>query len=195
MTKPDRRTVIKALIGLGLAQAVATRAGEWTEPVDVRHELKRCVTYRARLSGDFLVIQATHEAGWHTYAMDNKQRAQEKLAGKRSLGIDRPTEIGLTQGLEPAGPWYQTPPRDLSKPELRWFSWGFEGQALFVTKVRRSGARPARVAVRGQACSETTCKEIDLTISLPLTGPNPEADPRDIDLNALVQVRQATRDH
>jgi hypothetical protein len=194
MTKPTRRTVLKALIGLSLARAEATRAGEWTEPVEVRQELKRCVAYRARLSGEFLVIQATHEAGWHTYALDNKQRAQEKLAGRRSLGIDRPTEIGLTQGLEPAGPWYQTPPKDFSKPELRWFSWGFEGQALFVTKVRRSGAGPARIAVRGQACTEATCKEIDLTISVPLTDPTSEASPRDIDLKALVQVRQATRD-
>jgi hypothetical protein len=183
------------LIGLGLARAVTTRAGEWTEPVEVRQELKRCVAYRARLGGEFLVIEATHEAGWHTYAMDNKQRAQEKLAGRRSLGIDRPTEIGLIEGLETSGPWYQTPPKDFSKPELRWFSWGFEGQALFVTKVRRSGAGPARISVRGQACTEAACKDIDLTILVPLTGPNPEATPRGIDLKSLVQVRQAAQDH
>ena len=69
------------------------RGGDWTSPVEVRHDVQKCVSYRARLSGEFLVIQATHEAGWHTYAMDNKLRAQEKLAGKRSLGIDSPTEI------------------------------------------------------------------------------------------------------
>jgi hypothetical protein len=189
MIKPTRRTVVKALIGLGLARSEESRAGEWTEPVEVRHELKRCVGYRARLSGQFLVIQATHEAGWHTYAMDNKQRAQEKLAGRRSLGIDRPTEIRLSEGLELAGPWYQSPPKDFSKPELRWFSWGFEGQTLFVTKVRRSGAGPARIAVRGQACTEATCKDIDLTISLPLAGTRSEAAPPDIDFKALVQVR------
>ena len=67
--------------------------------------------------------------------MDNKLRAQEKLAGKRSLGIDSPTEIVFAEGLELNGPWYQSVPRDFSKPELRWYSWGFEGQALFVAKV------------------------------------------------------------
>ena len=102
--------------------------------------------------------------------MDNKLRAQEKLAGKRSLGIDSPTEIVFAEGLELDGPWYQSVPKDLSKPELRWYSWGFEGQALFVAKVRRVGAGLASIAVRGQACSDTTCKNIDLTISVPLGG-------------------------
>jgi hypothetical protein len=118
--------------------------------------------------------------------MDNKLRAQEKLAGKRSLGIDGPTEIVLTQGLELAGPWYQSVPKDLSKPELRWFSWGFEGQTLFAAKVRRVGAGPASVAVRGQACSDAICKNIDVTISVPLGGNAVKAD---IDLKSLVQVR------
>lgn len=154
--------------------------------MEVRHDVQKCVSYRARLTGDFLVIQATHEAGWHTYSMDNKLRAQEKLAGKRSLGIDRPTEIVLSEGLESAGPWYQSVPKDLSKPELRWYSWGFEGQAVFVAKVRRAGAGPASVTVRGQACSEVACKNIDLAISVPLGG---SASGSDIDLKSLVQVR------
>ena len=93
----------------------------------------------------FLVIQATHEAGWHTFAMDNKLRAQEKLAGKRSLGIDGPTEIAVTQGLELAGPWHQSVPKEFSKPELRWYSWGFEGQVFVCgqgsTRGRRTGER------------------------------------------------------
>ncbi|HET6961391.1 MAG TPA: hypothetical protein VFJ27_02800 [Terriglobia bacterium] len=162
------------------------RGGEWTSPVEVRHDVQKCVSYRARLTGDFLVIQATHEAGWHTFAMDNKLRAQERLAGKRSLGIDGPTEILVAQGLEVAGPWYQSVPKEFSKPELRWYSWGFEGQALFVAKARRVGAGPASVSVRGQACSETTCKNIDLTISVPLGGDTGKSD---IDLKSLVQVR------
>ena len=189
MMNLTRRTVVKALIVLGVLCATATHAGDWTDPVEVSHELKRCVSYRARLTGQFLVIQATHEAGWHTYAMDNKQRAQEKLAGRRSLGIDRPTEIGMTQGLEAAGPWYQSPPKDFSKPEIRWFSWGFEGRVLFVAKVRRSGAGPTRIAVRGQACTEATCKNIDVEISVPLAHIHTDADTAGIDFKALVQVR------
>jgi hypothetical protein len=122
--------------------------------------------------------------------MDNKQRALEKLADRKSLGIDRPTEIVLTEGLELAGPWHQSPPKDFSKPELRWFSWGFEGQALFVAKVRRSGAGPAGIAVRGQACTETTCKNIETEISMPLADLHADTVPSDIDPKTLVQVRQ-----
>jgi len=188
MIKLTRRSAVKAMIVL-VACTGAARAGDWTDPVEVRHDLKRCVSYRARLAGEYLVVQATHEAGWHTYAMDNKQRAEEKLAGRQSLGIDGPTEIKLTQGLEAAGPWYQSPPKDLSRPELQWFTWGFDGQALFVAKVRRSGAGPARIAIGGQACTETTCKKIDVAISLPLAASNTNADPSDIDLEALVRVR------
>src|SRR5262249_23630793 len=110
-------------------------------------------------------------------------------AGRRSLGIDRPTELVLTEGLELAGPWHQSAPKDFSKPELRWFSWGFDGQALFVAKVRRSKAESARIAVRGQACTATTCKNIETEISLPLADVQAEAGPSSIDLKTLVQVR------
>ena len=191
MIKPTRRIVIKVLIALGIAWTKAAYAGDWTAPVEVRHELTRCVSYRARVTGEFLVIQATLEPGWHTFAMDNKRRAEEKLAGRRSLGIDLPTEIKLTEGLELAGPWYQSPPKDFSKPELRWFSWGFEAQALFVAKVRRSGAGPARITVRAQACAKTICKNIDVEIPVPLSGANPSANASDIDFKTLVQVTAA----
>jgi hypothetical protein len=189
MIKPARQTAVTAMIVLGLAWTQITDAADWTEPVEVRHELKRCVSYRARLNGQFLIVQATLDPGWHTFAMDNRQRAQEKLAGRRSLGIDLPTEIRLTEGLELAGPWYQSPPKEFSKPELRWFSWGFEGQVLFVAKVRPLGAGPARIAVRGQACAEAICKNIDVEISVPLGGTNPGTHTSDIDFKSLIQVR------
>ena len=118
--------------------------------------------------------------------MDNKLRAQEKLAGKRSLGIDSPTEIVFAEGLELYGPWYQSVPRDFSKPESRWYSWGFEGQALFVAKVKRTGEVPANLAVHGQACSDAVCKNIDLTISIPLGANTGKSE---VDLKSLVQVR------
>src|SRR5580693_10713429 len=115
--------------------AVVLIAGGWTAPVEVRFQEDLCLSYKARLDGPFLVVRATVEPGWHTFAMDNKQRAEEKLAGKRSLGIDHPTEIVLSGGLEAVGPWYQSAPKNFSKPELRWFSWGYEQQAFFVTRV------------------------------------------------------------
>ena len=185
MTRLIHQTILVAFL-FSFSFAGVIRAGDWTSPVEVRHDVQKCVSYRAKLSGDFLVVQATHEPGWHTYAMDNKLRAQEKLAGKRSLGIDSPTEIVFTEGLELDGPWYQSVPKDLSKPELRWYSWGFERQALFVAKVRRVGAGPASLAVRGQACSDAICKNIDLTISIPLGG---SVGKSDIDFKSLVQVR------
>ena len=187
MTRLINQTILAATFLFSFFFAgVVIRGGDWTSPVEVRHDVQKCVSYRARLTGDFLVVQATHEAGWHTYAMDNKLRAQEKLAGKRSLGIDSPTEIVFAEGLELDGPRYQSVPKDLSKPELRWYSWGFEGQALFVAKVRRVGSGPASLAVRGQACSDAICKNIDLTISIPLGG---TAGKSDIDFKSLVQVR------
>ena len=51
----------------------------------------------------------------------------------------------MTGGLETAGPWYQSPPKDFSKPELRWFSWGFERQALFAATVHRSASGTVRI--------------------------------------------------
>ncbi|MGH9662705.1 MAG: hypothetical protein ACRD96_29410 [Bryobacteraceae bacterium] len=161
-------------------------AGDWSGPVEVRWEENLCLSYRARIDGSYLVVEARVEPGWHTFAMDNERRAKEKLAGKTSLGIDRATEIAAARGLTVAGPWYQTQPKDFSKPELRWFSWGFENQALFVTRVRRGGAAQARVRVRGQACSDTKCKNIDVEIPVPVPAA-PGAS--EVNLKDLVPVR------
>ena len=181
------------MIKLGMLLFVAAGAsvagpGAWSEPAEVRHEETLSLSYRARLDGPFLVVQATIEPGWHTFAMDNKLRAEEKLAGKKSLGIDHPTEIAVTGGMTAAGPWYQTPPKDFSRPELRWFSWGFERQALFATKIQSTGTGPVRMAVRGQACTDTICKNIDVTIVLP-AGKTQAGASSVIDLNSLVRVR------
>jgi hypothetical protein len=195
MTGLDRRVALKrraALKGLA-AVLVGARAwaqpGDWSAAVEVRYEDDLCVAYQARLDGAFLVVRATLGSGWHTFAMDNKQRAEEKLAGKPPLSIDRSTEITPATGLKTVGPWYQAPPKDFSRPELRWFSWGFDRQALFAVKVRRLGVAAARLALRGQACTETICKNIDVTIMLPLANSNVQAALSSIDLKSLVQVR------
>lgn len=163
--------------------------GDWTEAAEVRHDENLCVSYQARLEGPFLVVRANLGPGWHTFAMDNRKRAEKALAGKRSLGIDHPTEIAVTGGLEPVGPWLQSPPKDFSKPELRWFSWGFEQQTFFVTKVRRPAAGPARLAIRGQACNDTTCKNIDVAVSIPDSDAGANTEPSGVDLKSLVQVQ------
>ena len=180
-----------ALTALAFASAPPAQAGEWSESAVVRRDLRSLVSYRAKLDGEFLVVQADHEEGWHTCSMDNKVRAEEKLAGRRSLGIDAPTEIGVAEGLELAGGWRQSPPKDFSKPELRWFTWGFEESALFVAKVRRTGDGPARISVRGQVCSEASCQNIDVALSLSLASWERGSSASGIDFEKLIAVRDA----
>jgi hypothetical protein len=174
-------------IVLSVACAALALAEEWSAPVEVLHELKPCLTYRAKLDGEFLVIEAALQPGWHTFAIDNEQRAAERRAGKPSLGIDQPTQIKLGSGLELSGPWHQTEPKDFSKPQLRWFSFGFEDRALFAAKVRRSAPGPAQIGIRGQACTDTTCKNVDVSLTLPDAGPGKLES--SLDLKSLVPVR------
>jgi hypothetical protein len=168
-----------------LIATAAAAASVWTTPVEVRHEDAVCVAYQARLDGPYLTVRATVGPGWHTFAMDNQKRAAERLAGKPALSVDKATEIAASGGLEVEGPWYQTAPKDFSRPELRWFSWGFDRQAVFAVRARRTGAA-ASLRVRGQACTETICKNIDVTIALPA---GQAAAASELDLKQLVQVQ------
>ena len=185
MTKLGKMFVLIVAIPFGITHA---NASGWTEPVEVRQEENLCLTYQAKLEGSLLIVRAAIEPGWHTFAMDIKKRADEKLAGKASLGIERGTEFLVSGGLVTVGPWYQSAPKDFSKPEIRYFSWGYERQAIFAAKVRRTGAGPVRIAIRGQACTETTCKNIDAAISLTMDGVKLQAEP-EINLKNLIQVR------
>lgn len=189
MTNHAKRVLLFAVL-LAIATTIPAQAGDWSEPVQVLHEFLPCVTYQARLDGDYLVVRAKIEEGWHTFVMDNKERATEKLAGRKSLGIDAPTQITLSDGLEQVGAWYQPDPEDFSKPDLRWYSWGYENEAQFVTKVERSGAGPAKAAIRGQACTETTCKNIDVELAVPI-APGAEGKPSSVDLAKLIPVQAA----
>ena len=161
---------LAALWLISVAPAAAPRA-------EVRHDDNLCLAYQAALEGEYLVVRAAIEPGWHTFAMDNENRAKEKLAGRMSLGIDKQTEITVTGGLAPAGPWYQTAPKDFSRPDLRWFSWGYEKQAVFAVKIRRASAAATRLQIKGQACTETTCKNIDVELDGPAGQPRPSAAP------------------
>jgi hypothetical protein len=175
-----------ALASLLLLAATAP-AADWTAPVEVTHDDQRCLAYRAKWTGEYLVLDARLEPGWHTFAIDNKQRQVEKLAGKPSLGLEKPTEINVADGLELAGPWFQTSPKDFSKPELRWYSWGFEQHATFAAKARRTATGPARITVRGQACTESVCKNIEVSLTVPV--PETQTPDPAPDFKSLVQVR------
>lgn len=158
------RTISILILG-----AAVSLAAEWSAPAEVRHDDKLVMTYRAAFDGSHLVVRAAIEPGWHTFVMDNKQRQQEKLAGRPSLGIEKSTDV-QAQGLEVAGPWMQSAPADLSKPEIQWFTWGYEREAVFAAKARRAGSGPASVEVKGQACAADICKNIDVTLAVPVSG-------------------------
>ena len=138
---------------------------DWSKPVDVMHDDKPCISYRAKVTGGHVLVEARLEPGWHTFTLDNDKRAAEKLAGKKALGVDKPTSIGL-QGVETTGAWLQSEPKDFSQPEIRMFTWGFEKQALFAAPVKRTEG-PVQIRIRGQACTEAVCKNIDVTLALP----------------------------
>jgi DsbC/DsbD-like thiol-disulfide interchange protein len=167
--------------------AFTAALAEWTKPVEVLHDEHKAMSYRARWSAPYLIVEASLEPGWHTFSMDNNRRAAEKLAGRPSLGNDLPTSIEVSGGLEVDGPWYQRPPKDFSKPDLQWYSFGFEKEALFVAKVRRTtGAGPAKLEIRGQACTEKICKGVDVEIAVPLSASSKPDFP--VDLTSLVRV-------
>ena len=161
-------------------------AQDWSPAVEVIHDETICLKYQARIDGDVLLVRAQIAPGWHTFAMDNKVRATERLAGKRSLGQDKPTSIAVSGSLTPNGNWYQSEVKDFSKPEQNWFSWGFENEVLFAVRLAGAGGGEAALVMKGQTCSESTCKNIDATLTLA----NAKVGPGQPMPKALVLVRQ-----
>ncbi|MFN7649210.1 MAG: hypothetical protein ACK5UT_17050 [Acidobacteriota bacterium] len=153
----------------------------WGAPVQVMVDDEVCATYDARLAGDQLVVRVRLGKGWHTFAMDNAVRAVEALKGKKALSADMPTKVTVGEGLTVTGPWKQTAPQDFSKPELRIFTWGFEGEAVFAAPVKREGT-VGKVGVKGQACTPSICKNIDVKVDVGL-------DAAPFDASPLVAVR------
>lgn len=153
--------------------AMTAMGGEWSKPVEILVDETICATYRARFDGkDTLAIHVKLAPGWHTFAMDNQIRADEKLAGRNAIGMDRPTSFAVTGGLSVDDAWRQSEPKDFSKPELRIFTWGFENEAVFAVKaLRQPAAGAARVAIRAQACTDSICKDITASADVELEGP------------------------
>jgi DsbC/DsbD-like thiol-disulfide interchange protein len=175
------------IVGLFVLAAVWASAADWSKPVEIVVDDAICATYRARVDVDGrLVIALTLSNGWHTFAMDNQIRANEKLAGKKALGMDKPTSFAVSGGLAVDGPWMQPELRNFSKPELRIFSWGFEKEALFAAKVKKTGdGSVARIGIKAQACTETICKDINKELELDLKlAPGP-AEPGIATLSAV----------
>ena len=185
------QTTLILVAGLATLSVVeASYADSWSKPVAVRRDLTECVSYRAQFRKDWLIIEARHESDWHTYAMDNKKRAARALKGEEPLGMELPTEINLSEGLKAIGPWYQTKPDDLSKPELRWYSWGFSKTSTFAVRVEQTGASSAVVSIRGQACDAKSCLGVKVSIPLPLNDDNAPRSKKPVDLSKLVRVER-----
>jgi hypothetical protein len=176
---------MKPILALLVCFASGFAAG-WSAPAEVRHDDKLVLQYKARYTGGYLLVQADIEPGWHTFAMDNKVRQQEKLAGRQSLGIEMPTQVRAVKGLQTSGPWLQSEPKDFSNAEIQWYTWGFEKQATFAVKAEPAGSAPASVTIRGQACAEAICKNIDVTLTVPVNGSGSGAP----DVASLTPVRQ-----
>jgi DsbC/DsbD-like thiol-disulfide interchange protein len=146
--------------------AMAAAEGGWGPPAVVNHDDQPVVTYRAQVAGGYLAVQVQLAAGWHTFTLDNDKRASAKLAGKKALSSDKPTQI-LPEGVEVTGAWLQPQPKDFSQPDLRIFSWGYEGEALFMAPAK-AAADTAKVRIKGQACTQTVCKNVDITAEAPV---------------------------
>lgn len=168
-----------------LLLASLASAADWSPPAEVRHEDALVISYSARVDGPYVVVRANVAQGWHTFALDNVRRVEEKLAGKPALSLDRSTEIAVA-GVQVEGPWSQSPPKEFSRPELRMFSFGYDRDAIFAAKILRTGARSAKLRIRGQACTDTVCKNIDvaLTVAVP---PKPWTS-AEVKLQELVQA-------
>ena len=175
--------LLAAIVMLVAAQGLA---GDWSRAATANaRDGSALVTCRSRLAGDFLLVELRPADGWHVYAMDNEQRAKEALAGKMSLGVEQNTEVLVDGGLEVVGDWYQSRPRDFSQPELRWYSYGFEGTSLLAARVTRGDSESARVTVRAQACDSASCITVEAEMEVSVAG----ADNGDFDPNGLVPVR------
>ncbi len=178
-----RALLVSAIVIAGFGKVWA---GDWsTEAHALSVDGTPLVTCRSRLAGEFLVVELRAADGWHVYAMDNERRAKEALAGKMSLGVEQNTEVLVDNSLQVDGDWYQSEPKDFSQPELRWYSYGFEGTSLFAAKVNRGEAAVATVQVRAQACDTSSCVGVDAAMELSLVG----ADDDHFEPVGLVRVR------
>ena len=173
-----------------LVVAWTTNDSMRSSEVAVMHGSDAVVRYQARIEEHYLIITAIHKKSWHTYAMDNEFRALDALQGKQSLGIEKGIEIRVEDGLELDGSWLQTKPRDFSKPKLRWFSYGFDQTALFACRVKEVTADQVSLRLKGQACSDETCCNVDITLKLQAAN-----DPIDKQTQAItLQVKSILKD-
>ena len=153
------RNTFALLLLVGVALATAAQETEEPAPQEVWLGGNLAVTYAARIEGEWLVVEARHEPGWHTYAMDNVLRAAE-ATGKAEPETELPTRITPSPEIELASPWRQSIPTDLSQPDIRWYTWGFEERSFFAARLVHADPG-AWVKVDAQACTDRLCAMVD----------------------------------
>jgi len=173
-----------ALLCLLGVSSSATSPGQASPGVRVWLRETWTVSYRARVQGDWLVVEVTHQPGWHTYSMDNVIRAREK-SGKIRPETEIPTLITPLDGITIRGGWRQSPPLDLSTPDIRWYTWGFEGQSYFAVRIDKA-TLPSSVQIYAQACTEEICAMVD-SLVVPVE-PSETAGQQWVDPESLVAV-------
>lgn len=161
----------------------------WSEPDFVRSGDEPVLRYRAAIADGHLLIEARHEPGWHSFAMDNPERAVEIL-GRKTENQDLPTVVDLPESLQITGPWKQTAPSDYSKPEIRWHTWGFEGTSWFAIELEKIPEEPFSIGVTSQVCDADSCAG---TFDLQLTVPSDGGDPRNLFTERILQQLEAVR--
>lgn len=164
--------IIFGALTLSVVAVPVAWTSEWSENAEVSRRLTAVVTYRAKLEGNVLIVEATHGEGWHTYAMDNIERARKK-SGKESPETELPTRLDVAGGLTLDGAWYQTDPKELSQLEIKWYTWGWDSVARFAAKVKRVSGEPAVITINGQACNSSLCSMVD-GLKLSLAVPSAE---------------------
>ncbi len=156
MNTSASRTSRLALIAVLVAAPMVSAEDGWTTPVPVMNRAKIALTYRATVACDYLIVEANHSPNWHTYAMDNTVRARA-ASGSENPESEQPTRIAVSGAAKASGPWRQTAPKDMSQPEIKWFTWGFEGVARFAVPIEKAGDGDIIVTIDAQSCDPASC--------------------------------------
>lgn len=172
------------IFALTLPLLAATPPQQDEAGVEVWLDDMHAVSYWARVEGDWLIVEAAHEPGWHTYSMDNVRRAREKT-GKAEPETELPTVITPLDGLTIHGEWRQSEPVDLSTPDIRWYTWGFEGRSYFAAQIDNAVV-PSSVQIDGQACTAALCAMVEALV-IPVDTSAAD-DRRSVDPDSLVVV-------
>lgn len=147
----------------------------WSSTETIQKGQEIAVEYRATIANKHLIIEAKHHTVWHTYALDNPQRAHQ-LKGKKG-NQELPTQFKLPEEIQVMGSWKQTTPNDYSKPEIHWHTWGFEGTSYFAIELAKTPIAPIEIGIRSQACDATSCAgTFDMKVEVPVSK-NSEENP------------------